>query len=237
MVDMTTSDDLKAATMRELTDAANAYAAIAESHDTARGNRDAAIRAAAAAGVPRTEIAKAARVSREMVYRVIGVLVALVAIFTVSACGGEEQEPASTEVEQTVVVTDVPQVPASTPDVAATTSTPAGTPAEVIQIGVDQVLRIDGQVAGRVNVRSFDTTDATAAIEVNPAVAMVIDPADFVLLDAAGVETRGELKVAEWDRDLAAGEQTMGPVVFPGAGAPVSVTYAPSGADPLAWSF
>jgi hypothetical protein len=81
-------------TMQELATAAAAHAEATKRVDATREARDRAIRAAAAVGESRSAIARTAGVSREIVYRVIGALVTVVAIFALSACGGPD-EPAS----------------------------------------------------------------------------------------------------------------------------------------------
>jgi hypothetical protein len=59
-------------TMDELAEAADAYRDAYDALDDARARRDAAIRAAVRYGHPKSRVAAAADISREMLYRIIG---------------------------------------------------------------------------------------------------------------------------------------------------------------------
>lgn len=155
----------------------------------------------------------------------------LAAAFALTACGSENASESPRDAVQQSPVAKVQDV---APEPVASESAAV----EVDPIGSVQALRVDGASAGRVNVMSYDPSDSTATVDITTVEPVVIDPADFVITLADGSTIAGVAAVAAWDHDLAANDQTVGPIAFAGAVDPVSITYAPAGADfPLVWSF
>lgn len=159
---------------------------------------------------------------------------ALVAGVLLTGCGsnggttvGSPEAPATSAPTGAVARSAQP----ASADPASDVVEPAGQP-----IGSDLALYADGARIARVQVMSYDPSDATATVQVNSLIAMTVNPADFRLVNADGSEVVGSLVVAAWDNDLAANDQTIGPVQFRGATNPTAIIYAPAGSDPVSWS-